>query len=116
MYFSKEMQKTSLKLTQKWEDEVKKSLKDNPIKKNAFLRFRIRKSRGFILRRPDFWRAVNWRGKAGRLESFPAWRAAWQPEGPDRRSVVAPVPRRRRHPAAPVSAQPAARVASAIGF
>ena len=36
MYFSKEMQETSLKLTKKWADEVKKSLKDNPDQKERF--------------------------------------------------------------------------------
>ena len=36
MYFSKEMQEASLKLTQKWADEVKKSLKDNPDQKERF--------------------------------------------------------------------------------
>ena len=36
MYFSKEMQETSLKLTKKWANEVKKSLKDNPDQKERF--------------------------------------------------------------------------------
>ena len=36
MYFSKEMQEASLKLTKKWEDEVKKSLKNNPDQKERF--------------------------------------------------------------------------------
>jgi len=36
VYFSKEMQEASLKLTQKWADEVKKSLKDNPDQKERF--------------------------------------------------------------------------------
>ncbi len=36
MYFSKEMREASLKLTQKWVNEVKKSLKNNPDQKNRF--------------------------------------------------------------------------------
>ena len=36
MYLSKEMQETSLKLTQKWEEEVKKALKTNPDRKERF--------------------------------------------------------------------------------
>ena len=36
MYFSKEMQEASLKLTKKWANEVKKSLKNNPDQKNRF--------------------------------------------------------------------------------
>ena len=36
MYFSKEMQEASLKLTKKWADEVKKSLKNNPDQKERF--------------------------------------------------------------------------------
>ena len=36
MYFSKEMQEASLKLTKKWEDEVKKALKNNPDQKERF--------------------------------------------------------------------------------
>ena len=36
MYFSKEMQETSLKLTKKWANEVKKTLKDNPEQKERF--------------------------------------------------------------------------------
>jgi methylmalonyl-CoA mutase N-terminal domain/subunit len=36
VYFSKEMQETSLKLTKKWANEVKKSLKDNPDQKERF--------------------------------------------------------------------------------
>jgi methylmalonyl-CoA mutase N-terminal domain/subunit len=36
VYFSKEMQEASLKLTKKWADEVKKSLKDNPDQKERF--------------------------------------------------------------------------------
>ncbi len=36
MYFSKEMQEASLKLTQKWEQEVQKSLKKNPDQKERF--------------------------------------------------------------------------------
>ncbi len=36
MYFSKEMQETSLKLTRKWEEEVKKALKNNPDQKTSF--------------------------------------------------------------------------------
>ena len=36
MYFSKEMQEASLKLTQKWEKEVQKTLKNNPDQKTRF--------------------------------------------------------------------------------
>lgn len=36
MYFSKEMQDASLKLTRKWEDEVQKTLKNNPDQKARF--------------------------------------------------------------------------------
>jgi methylmalonyl-CoA mutase, N-terminal domain len=36
VYFSKEMQETSLKLTKKWANEVKKTLKDNPDQKERF--------------------------------------------------------------------------------
>lgn len=36
MYFSKEMQGASLKLTQKWEKEVQKTLKNNPEQKKRF--------------------------------------------------------------------------------
>jgi methylmalonyl-CoA mutase, N-terminal domain len=36
VYFSKEMQEASLKLTQKWEQEVQKSLKKNPDQKERF--------------------------------------------------------------------------------
>jgi methylmalonyl-CoA mutase N-terminal domain/subunit len=36
VYLSKEMQETSLKLTQKWEEEVKKALKTNPDRKERF--------------------------------------------------------------------------------
>lgn len=36
MYFSKEMQEASLKLTQKWKDEVEKALKNNPDQKERF--------------------------------------------------------------------------------
>ncbi len=36
MYFSKEMQEASLKLTQKWKDEVQKALKNNPEQKERF--------------------------------------------------------------------------------
>ena len=36
MYFSKEMQEASLKLTRKWEEEVKKALKTNPDQKERF--------------------------------------------------------------------------------
>ena len=36
MYFSKEMQEASLKLTKKWADEVKKALKNNPDQKERF--------------------------------------------------------------------------------
>jgi methylmalonyl-CoA mutase N-terminal domain/subunit len=36
VYFSKEMQEASLKLTKKWANEVKKSLKNNPDQKNRF--------------------------------------------------------------------------------
>ena len=36
MYFSKEMQEASLKLTRKWEEEVKKALKTNPDQKARF--------------------------------------------------------------------------------
>ncbi len=36
VYFSKEMQETSLKLTQKWEEEVQKALKNNPDQKERF--------------------------------------------------------------------------------
>ena len=36
MYFSKEMQEASLKLTQKWEEEVQKALKNNPDQKERF--------------------------------------------------------------------------------
>ncbi len=36
MYFSKEMQETSLKLSRKWEDKVQKSLKNNPDQKKRF--------------------------------------------------------------------------------
>ena len=36
MYFSDEMRKSSLKLTRKWADEVKKSLTDNPDQKERF--------------------------------------------------------------------------------
>lgn len=36
MYFSKEMQKASLKLNKKWEDKVQKSLKTNPDQKERF--------------------------------------------------------------------------------
>ncbi len=36
MYFSKEMQEASLKLTKKWTDEVKKALKNNPDQKEHF--------------------------------------------------------------------------------
>ena len=36
MYFSEEMQEASLKLTQKWEKEVQKTLKNNPEQKKRF--------------------------------------------------------------------------------
>jgi methylmalonyl-CoA mutase N-terminal domain/subunit len=36
VYFSKEMQEASLKLTKKWADEVKKALKNNPDQKKHF--------------------------------------------------------------------------------
>ncbi len=36
MYFSDEMQEASLELTRKWQDEVKKSLKNNPDQKERF--------------------------------------------------------------------------------
>ncbi|MGA3280115.1 MAG: methylmalonyl-CoA mutase family protein [Smithella sp.] len=36
MYFSKETQETSLKLSRKWEDKVQKSLKNNPDQKERF--------------------------------------------------------------------------------
>ncbi len=36
MYFSKEMQESSLKLTQKWEDNVQETLKNNPDQKDRF--------------------------------------------------------------------------------
>ncbi|MGA2553620.1 MAG: methylmalonyl-CoA mutase family protein [Smithella sp.] len=36
MYFSKETQETSLKLSRKWEDNVQKSLKNNPDQKERF--------------------------------------------------------------------------------
>jgi methylmalonyl-CoA mutase N-terminal domain/subunit len=36
VYFSKEMQEASLKLTKKWADEVKKALKNNPDQKERF--------------------------------------------------------------------------------
>ncbi|MFA5322487.1 MAG: methylmalonyl-CoA mutase family protein [Smithella sp.] len=36
MYFSKEMQETSLKLSRKWEDEVQETLKNNPDQKDRF--------------------------------------------------------------------------------
>jgi len=36
VYFSKEMQEASLKLTKKWTDEVKKALKNNPDQKEHF--------------------------------------------------------------------------------
>jgi methylmalonyl-CoA mutase N-terminal domain/subunit len=36
VYFSKEMQEASLKLTKKWEEEVKKALKTNPDQKERF--------------------------------------------------------------------------------
>jgi methylmalonyl-CoA mutase N-terminal domain/subunit len=36
VYFSKEMQEASLKLTKKWEEEVKKALKKNPDQKESF--------------------------------------------------------------------------------
>jgi len=36
VYFSKEMQETSLKLSRKWEKEVQKSLKNNPDQKELF--------------------------------------------------------------------------------
>jgi len=36
VYFSKEMQETSLELSRKWEEEVQKSLKNNPDQKECF--------------------------------------------------------------------------------
>ena len=36
MYFSKEMQESSLKLTQKWENDVQETLKNNPDQKERF--------------------------------------------------------------------------------
>jgi methylmalonyl-CoA mutase, N-terminal domain len=36
VYFSKEMQESSLKLTQRWEDNVQKTLKNNPDQKERF--------------------------------------------------------------------------------
>jgi len=43
VYFSKEMQEASLKLSRKWEDEVQKALKIVLNKNHAFLLYRTRK-------------------------------------------------------------------------